>query len=460
VLALLLFLLVSSAERLAVRALVNRATVETARAGLQQRDWGTADSRWRQLFQWPPARQLALRGMAQLYRPWLLSDKDGAQQALDGLAHLPGGSSALAYLGDSFRASRQMETARKTYETALHQGDFLSRQEDAQTRQKLLLLQQPYHPELVQNGDFGDTLDGWELHGNESQIGHEGLYLGCHGCRAVQTVPLFGSDSYHLTIVAKSGATQGNAVILLRLVVEGDFAWAEEQSWLLETAWQQKSVSLWVPVLDARAMRIEVSAATETPVVVQQVSLRLNNDQHNRLRNAWFETYLFESESHHVHFPGWEGATLWNEAQAVGWRTVMAGADSTAALEIGVTAAAGPHYRLGLEQLCGEFAPGATVTLTGHLWLPEFLAGAYAEVLVYLYQPDDLSDLLVLQLLRREQTTGWLRMATDARLPLRPQNYRCTTIVDVVAERTLSGVNNIARFDNLLLIEQGENSSP
>lgn len=459
-LAVLLLLLIGAGEMLVVRALANRATVHTVWAGLQQRDWSTSDAMWRQLFQWPPARGLALRGMAQLHQHWHrfeAVDAHELRELFNGDVPLVGASTALAYLGDHFRAARRIKTAEELYKGALLQADFLNPEEEAQTQYKLSLIQQQAGAELVQNGRFENGLQTWGSRGQGVKIEPgSGVHLTCQSCSVTQSVPLFGGDAYRLIIVAKSGVTDANAGILVTLTIDEDVVWTHKQLWQVTPSWQQEMIPVWIPVLNATTARMEITAATETPVVIARVSFQLANDPRNYLRNAGFEAYEPAADIGTIHFPGWVAATLWNERQAEGRRRLVAGARSPAALEIELTAAELPQDRLGLEQLCGEFSPGSTVTLVGDLFLPADLQGAYADVLVYLYQPHDLNDLLVLQLLRREATSGWLHMESNAILPQRPHPYRCSLLVEIVAERPLQAVQNVARFDNLLLMVQSE----
>jgi hypothetical protein len=242
------------------------------------------------------------------------------------------------------------------------------------------------------------------------------------------------------------------------MTANGDYPWQSEREWSLTADWQTYSLLLWLPVASATSLRLTIEQLSDQPILLQTVSFRLLNQPNNQIRNAGFEVSVAEANETSV--PGWAPATLWNDRRALGWQRVVTGAQSPSALEIGITDAVDNPYRLGLEQLCGEFRPGATVTLSADLFLPADLDGAYAEVLVYLYQEADLNDLIPLQLLRREATPDWLHLESSAILPMRPYSYQCTAIVNVIAERPLRSAHNIARFDNLLLLEKSGQPAP
>ena len=150
-------------------------------------------------------------------------------------------------------------------------------------------------------------------------------------------------------------------------------------------------------------------------------------------------------------FDGWTNATFWNPAQAQGVIGAASGFNSSQALELDMTGAAGAPERIGVQQDCGSFAAGTALVLQADINLPADLVNAAAQVGVVLYDPDAIQNYSVLNITRSTTTNGWHTSTALGKAPAKTGQYQCMLVAQIAANGPVAGQPNVAQIDNILL---------
>jgi len=117
-----------------------------------------------------------------------------------------------------------------------------------------------------------------------------------------------------------------------------------------------------------------------------------------------------------------------------------------------MTSAPDAGFHIGVQQDCGEFAPGTLLELAADFQLPQDLQGVYAEVVAAIYQMDNPQNVAFLSLRREPITAGWERLVTAAAVPSQPGQYGCMAVVHLVAQKPIMNIRNVIQIDNVTLV--------
>jgi hypothetical protein len=91
---------------------------------------------------------------------------------------------------------------------------------------------------------------------------------------------------------------------------------------------------------------------------------------------------------------------------------------------------------------------GAKLELQADVYIPHDLQGVYTWVGVVIY--DSKTTKYVGEPLKLA-TSGWLRQRVVHQVPPGDGSYDCVFMVNLIAEQSLSGINEVAQFDNVVL---------
>lgn len=433
-----LLVLVWSAPQLVGRVFSNLASVTTTRAAFQNEAWQTAESAWLTALAFDPTSALAHDGLFRFFRAWSEVQPHSVLVSAQRLARQSGvpahGSDTLAYLGDQFRGQGQLDLASAFYGTALARNDFSSVDIANASRFLGSVIDGRRADNLVRNSGF-DGLTNWSIVGSPSPYVDNGaVRLKCAECRLEQSLPIFGRGVYRLILEVRSDDVSG--ILSVQLKPSADQNWNLHRQINLSQDWKTYAEWVYIPESISPALDLALMPQDSRGVWLRNVRFEWVDApaQENWLINASFDrAKLADVSGTDDEFPAWDEAVFWNEFQARGWRKAVPGNDSANALELALTQADGYPHRIGLQQDCGDVAPGTRLELQADLFVPHILQGVYAEVAAVIYSPVGASTPVDLYSQQRKATHGWERLTVTAQASSQPGYYRCMFIVQLVA---------------------------